>query len=155
MQKIKINYSQFQEQILLPYCSLLRSAVDVRNDSNSIIHCSQWFPFKEIATACFPNVPYEDIKIGINFVEIDGNIPSSEELHIHISMLIAIVVFGKGLMLYEKDGIQLSEEAEAGDMIFVPRNAPHYFEGLPKIKYAAIEFGPLIDYQKHHPKSLS
>lgn len=145
-----VNPSDVKNQILLPYCSIIKSAVDVRNDSNSVVHCSQWFPFKEMAEECFPNSLYEDIKIGVNFVEIEGNIPSGEELHVHISMMIGIVVFGKGIMLYEKDSVQLTEEVEAGDMIFVPRNAPHYFEGLPTIRYSAIEFGPLIDYQKHH-----
>ena len=151
---MKIKPETIIQHLALPYCSFIRNVLDVREDGNSIVHCSQWFPFKETAEACFPNVPYEEIKLGVNFVEIEGPIAPEEDLHVHISMLVGIIVFGNGIIIYNKNGEELRESVVAGDMVFVPRNAPHYFEGVPNIKYSAIEFGPIIDYQKHHYERL-
>lgn len=152
--EVNVRPEEIKRHLLLPYCSFIQNAVRIEDPGNSIVHCSQWFPFFEVATACFPNVPIEEIKIGINFVEITGAIPDEEEMHVHISMLVALVVEGKGVMIYEKNGIELREEVDTGSMVFVPRNTLHYFEGLPTIKYSALEFGPKIDYQKHHKDLL-
>ena len=145
-----VTPTQIIEHLLLPHCSFIEDAVRVETPGNSIVYCSQWFPIVETAKKCFPTTPIEEIKIGINFVEITGDIPTDEEMHVHISMLVALVVEGSGIIIYEKDGQELREKVNKGSMVFVPKNTLHYFEGNPTIKYSAIEFGPNIDYQKHH-----
>jgi mannose-6-phosphate isomerase-like protein (cupin superfamily) len=145
-----VTPNQIIEHLLLPHCSLIENAVRIETPGNSIVLCSQWFPIFETAQKCFPTIPIDEIKIGINFVEITGLIPAEEEMHVHISMLVAIVVEGSGIIIYEKDGQELREKVGKGAMVFVPKNTLHYFEGDPTIKYSAIEFGPNIDYQKHH-----
>ena len=151
---VKVKPDEIIEHLLLPHCTFIPNAVRIETPGNSIVYCSQWFPIVDTIKKCFPTHPIEDIKIGINFVEITGSIPAEEEMHVHISMLVALVVEGSGIIIYEKDGQELRERVEKGAMVFVPRNMLHYFEGDPVIKYSAIEFGPTIDYQKHH-KELS
>lgn len=145
-----VTPNQIIKHLLLPHCSYLEDAVRFESPGNSKVLCSQWFPIFDAAQKCFPTVSIEDIKIGVNFVEITGPIPEEEEMHVHISMLVAIVVEGTGMMIYEKDGKKFKERVGKGAMVFVPKNTLHYFEGAPTIKYSAIEFGPSIDYQKHH-----
>ena len=145
-----ITPDEIKNRLLLPYCTFKKNAVKIDLEGNSIVFCSQWFRFLETAKECFPNIQIEDIKIGVNFVEINGKMPEGEELHVHISMMIAIATEGKGILIYEKEGKEIIDIVEKGDMFFVPKNALHYFEGDPVFKFAAIEFGPTIDYQKHH-----
>jgi mannose-6-phosphate isomerase-like protein (cupin superfamily) len=148
--EVNVTPKQIKEHLLLPYSSFIKDAVRVEEVGNSVVFCSQWFPIFEIAKACYPKVPLEDIKIGINYVHIEGELPEGEEMHVHISFLVGICVEGQGVLIYEKDGKTLEAFVEQGDMIFVPRNTLHYFIGEPFIKYSAMEFGPVIDYQKHH-----
>ena len=148
--EVNVRPEQIKEHLLLPYSSFIKGAVRIDEVGNSVVFCSQWFPIFAIPRACYPVVPIEDIKIGINFVHIEGELPEGEEMHVHISFLVGICVEGRGILIYEKDGQILEGLVEQGDMVFVPRNTLHYFVGQPSVKYSAMEFGPVIDYQKHH-----
>lgn len=146
----KVKPNDIVDHLLLPYCSFISNGARIETPGNSTVYCSQWFPFVETAKACFPTSPIEEIKIGINYVSIVGKMPENEDLHVHLAMLVGIVVEGRGVLIYKKDGIILHETVKAGDIVFVPRNTLHSFEGIPEVKYSLVEFGPLIDYQKHH-----
>lgn len=145
-----VRPEQIKEHLLLPYCSYIKKGVRIETPGNSVVVCSQWFPFVETATACFPDTDLSQIKIGLNFVSIKGEMPQEEDLHVHLAMLVGIVVEGTGYLLYKKNEEILKEVVECGDVVFVPRNTLHSFEGSPEVKYAILEFGPVIDYQKHH-----
>lgn len=145
-----VKPNDIKEHLLLPYCSFIKKGARIETPGNSVVYCSQWFPFIETVQACFPFTPIEDIKIGVNFVSIVGSMPKDEELHVHLAMLVGIVVEGKGSLIYEKNGGILVDIVEAGDIVFVPKNTLHSFEGDPEVKYSLVEFGPIIDYQKHH-----
>ncbi len=138
------------KHLLLPHCSFIRNGASVQSPGNSIVYCSQWFPFVETAKACFPDSDINSIKLGVNFVSIRGENAPDEGLHIHLSMIVGIIVEGQGIIHYEKDGKVITDHVSQGDVVFVPRNAPHTFEGAPEVKYSLVEFGPDIDYQKHH-----
>ncbi len=150
--------------LTLPHCSIIRDKKGVIIDTpgNSLVHAlgpspnlfetitilvpsfTQFFSNFDKTISCKP----EDFKFGINHVDING--PLEEELHVHISCIIAIIVFGKGTAIYEKNGQILREQVLEGDIIIVPQNAPHYFTGDDRLIYTGIEIGPVIDYQKHH-----
>ena len=134
----------------LPNCSIIKQGLSIEPLGNSIVFCSQWFPFVETAKACFPFDSIEDIKLSQNFVSIKGKMPEEEELHYHLSMIMLIVVEGTGIMIHEKHGVEIRDIVEVGDIAFIPRNTLHSFEGSPEVKYSVIEFGPVLDYQKHH-----
>jgi mannose-6-phosphate isomerase-like protein (cupin superfamily) len=134
----------------LPFCSIIKQGVNIDEPGNSIVFCSPAFPFVETAKACFPFDEIEDIKLSLNFVSIIGKMPEEEELHYHLSMIMLIVVEGKGILIHEKESIEVRDIVEKGDIVFIPRNMLHSFEGSPEVKYSVIEFGPVLDYQKHH-----
>lgn len=138
------------EALKLPYCSTLKGFGIIEPVGNSVVHAASWFPIDKAVAQCMPEVDIRDIKLGLNFVHIEGPMPANEDLHIHISHIVGIVTNGTGTNIYERDGEICKELAEAGDMIIIPKGAPHCFEGNPTVDYAVLEFGPIIDYQKHH-----
>ncbi len=96
-----------------------------------------------------------DMKFGLNSVEINGSEPPDEQLHVHLSHIIAFIAKGSGILRHKTaDGIEHQTNAEKGDVVIVPRSAPHYFTGSPSLTYVGIEFGDVIDYQKHHLRDI-
>jgi len=146
----KIDTSVIKERLRLSYCSIIKQGIEIDVIGNSIVYASQSFEVLNTIKDFFPSKDISEIKFGFNFVQIQGNMPQGEELHIHVSYLIGIAVEGKGKLIYKKNETVLTELVESGDMFFIPRNAFHYFEGDPVIRFSALEFGPIIDYQKHY-----
>jgi len=147
------------EALKLPHCSIFNEGVIVETPGNSVVHALESsFSITEVINQLIPNFSKffggkvkctpESFRFGINHVDIKGAL--EEELHVHISSIIAIVVFGKGTAIFEKDGRVLKVPVSEGDVVVVPQNAPHYFLGEPRLIYTGIELGPIIDYQKHH-----
>lgn len=143
--------------VSLPHCSIIQNGSIIETPGNSIVHALLPSPaFTEFVRAIKPNfskffkkrLKTSDFRFGINHVKIDGLL--EEELHVHISCIIAICVFGSGIAIYEKNGKILREPVQEGDIIIVPQNAPHYFVSEGTVIYTGIEIGPVIDYQKHH-----
>lgn len=96
-----------------------------------------------------------DLKFGLNCVEINGVEPPNESLHVHLSHIIAFVAKGSGILRHMTPaGKELEAVAKEGDIVVVPRSAPHYFTGSPSLTYVGLEFGDVIDYQKHHLRDI-
>ncbi|MDB4984141.1 MAG: hypothetical protein JWM20_320 [Patescibacteria group bacterium] len=153
----EILLKQVIDALDLPHCSIIKNGVIIEKPGNSIVHALIPSPeLEKIMKKLIPsfskffkkNLKRSDFRFGINYVRVEG--PLEEEMHVHISCIIAMVVFGKGIAIYEKDGQELREPVEEGDIVIVPQNAPHYFISEEVVIYAGIEFGPVIDYQKHH-----
>ena len=158
------------------HCSLLKgiAAYELPENSNSVVRFSYWNLTREILAAACPvftciydldssitdAYPYlkgkhfepDDLMhFGSNFVQVFGAAP--EPNHIHASTIVVQVVQGRGILIHEDaQGDELREVAEEGDTIVIPVGAPHFFHGDPLVVYSGIEFGPIIDYQKHHLK---
>jgi hypothetical protein len=158
------------------HCSVLKdiAGCDIPERSNSLVRYAQWNITREILeTAChvFTHVYKQDSSIteqyphlkgkefsaddltqfGSNYVQVFGAAP--EPTHIHASTIIAQVVQGKGTLIHEDaQGDEVVYSAGEGDTIVIPVGAPHFFHGNPLVVYSGIEFGPVIDYQKHHLK---
>jgi mannose-6-phosphate isomerase-like protein (cupin superfamily) len=148
---------QILDSVDLPHCSILKNGIIVEKPGNSIVHALLPSPsFLSIVEKIKPSFSRffkkdfqdTDFKFGINHVRIEG--PLEEELHVHISCIIAICIFGSGTAIYEKSGEVIRKPVSEGDIIIVPQNAPHYFVSENVIIYTGIEIGPIIDYQKHH-----
>ncbi len=155
------------------FCMVLKgqAAFEVPTNSNSIVRYTKLNITPEVLKAAAPvftkvfkkdssivrAYPYlknkkvsshDLVNMGCNFVQVFGAAP--EPNHIHASTIIIQVVQGRGILWYEKDGKNLKASVEEGDMAVIPVGAPHFFHGDPLVVYAGIEFGPVIDYQKHH-----
>ena len=90
-----------------------------------------------------------DIKLGLNVVRIEGDEISKEGLHVHLSHIIALVFEGEGVLEWNNNiGERFSSHAMVNDIVVIPRGVLHYFTG--SLSFAALEFGDVIDYQKHH-----
>lgn len=149
--------TQILNAIALPHCSIFPKGIIIETPGNSIVHALNPSPsFLEIVQRIKPSfskffgkdLKDVDFKFGINHVRIEGLV--EEELHVHISCIVAMVVEGSGIAIYEKDGEVVRAPVTEGDIVVVPQNAPHYFISEAVVVYAGIEIGPVIDYQKHH-----
>lgn len=155
-------------------CSLVKGGaeIEIPTNSNSIVRYSKWNIQQEVIEAAIPvfnevytknssiTEAYPHLKnkkfevkdlfqFGSNFVQVFGE--ASEELHIHATTVVVHVIQGKGTLLYhDKNANEQQLEAEEGDTVIIPAGAPHFFHGDPLIVYTGIEFGPILDYQKHH-----
>ena len=156
MTKEKIE-TEVLKSVILPHCSIIKNGIIIEAPGNSIVHALLPSPgMLEIINTLIPSfskffereLVVTDFKFGINHVRIEGLL--EEELHVHISCIIAIIVSGSGTAIYEKGGIVLCEPVTEGDIVIVPQNAPHYFISESVVVYTGIEIGPVIDYQKHH-----
>ena len=141
----------------LPHCSFFEKALKAWPVGNSYVFSMQWFPLDEAIKKSFPNNSFDEIKIGQNLVQINGPMPDYEQpaekhLHTHISGIVAAVTEGIGSCIYTKEGRVFRQDVRVGDVAIIPPNAPHTFEGNPSLEYMVIEFGPKLDYQKHHYK---
>jgi hypothetical protein len=157
------------------HCSLLKNiaAYELPENSNSVVRFSKWnltwgvlnaacpvftaiYNLDSSITDAYPHLKgkhfeaWELMNCGSNFVQVFGAAP--EPTHIHATTIIAQVVQGKGILIHERDGTEIRDVAEEGDTIIIPVGAPHFFHGDPLVTYTGIEFGPVIDYQKHHLK---
>jgi cupin superfamily acireductone dioxygenase involved in methionine salvage len=157
-------------------CSLIKNAAahELPDRSNSIVRFSKWTLSSRVLEAACPIftkiyaldssiteqyhylkgkqfIPEDLMHFGSNYVQVFGAAP--EPTHIHATTIVAHVVQGKGILIHEdEDGGEIRDIAEEGDTIVIPVGAPHFFHGDPLVVYTGIEFGPVIDYQKHHLK---
>lgn len=153
-------------------CTLLERAAgyEVPPKSNSIVHFTTLHITADILDASLPVFDWayaressvvrayphlrrrkfkrEDLMFSSNFVQVLGKI--DEPLHIHSTTIVAQVVHGKGILRHVNKGKTISSIAKEGDMLVIPVGAPHFFVGDPFISYVGIEFGPVVDYQKHY-----
>jgi mannose-6-phosphate isomerase-like protein (cupin superfamily) len=157
MKKKKTFNQAILYAITLPFCSVIENGTIMEKPGNSVVHAL--FPSPSLIEVIEKLIPsfseffakklrVEDFQFGINHVKIDGLL--EEELHVHVSCIIAIVVFGSGTVIYERYGRVFRKKVKEGDIIIVPQNAPYYFVSEGTVIYTGIEIGPVIDYQKHH-----
>lgn len=156
----------------LDECTVINSQAgwDVPAGSNSVVRFSIWKITQTVLEASlpvfttvygrdssivetYPNLKekrftVDDLILGSNYVEVFGGAP--EPMHIHATTIVAHVVQGTGVLLHRIGSTNVRTTAGEGDTIVIPAGAPHFFHGTPRITYTGIEFGPVIDYQKHH-----
>ena len=165
--------TQLVRAVASPTCSVLKRAAsfEVPKNSNSVVRFSMAHITREVlaaSTQLFTEVYSRESSITESYPHLRGQVfalndilnfssnlvhvlgAAPEPNHIHSTTIVIQVVEGIGIIFYEKNDKPSQELVEQGDMAVIPVGAGHFFHGDPMITYAGIEFGPVIDYQKHH-----
>jgi quercetin dioxygenase-like cupin family protein len=129
-----------------PKCSVLRDVTHVDESSISIVTSSPVINLRGMFSS------ETAIEIGVSLVKVLRK--SAEPLHFHSSHIVGIVTVGTGyLRVPGPDDKEQQFEVRTGDIVVIPRGAPHMFEceGETTLEYVAMELSDQpIDYQKHY-----
>ena len=138
---------EIREALGLRACSILHGRGNDWNTMNSVVFSIPAMTQSDLATICSPK------NVTCSLVRVMG--PTAEPLHFHTSYIVGLIVSGEGILLNRGIGnFDRSDVVSIGDIVVIPRGAPHVFTTRPegRMEYIALEFSDReIDYQAHLP----
>ena len=138
--RLQMTYEQY---LNLSEVSVIKKGSIFREEGNSQVYSMPIIRLSDF-------VDKSSRELAVNNIIVNGRL--NEGLHFHKTNIIALVTYGRGRILSEKEGSVASDDIEIGDLVIIPAGALHAFESNENeiATYAVLEFGEEVDYQKHY-----